>query len=915
MGIATTSGVRVSFRTRIFSILIFPILVISVAYTFHYVHHERDFQTERLVMEGDLLARLLAHNSQLAVFAEQTSILEQMADGMLLHDNVISAAIFSADGKILTVRKRRGREAAASISDDASRHDRVVARLQSGAATVHVDRADRIDFFAPIMAETAYASPESLYFDGSSSSSTGNGRRLNGLVMIVLDKKDLDARLHALLVTSLGMTALLLLSASCCAYVVARGVTRPLNSLMKGVKNLEQGDLSGRIAVEAEDEMGMVSRAFNAMAEVLERREADKRKLEDQLRLAREQEAKEEWERTFDTIPDLLAILDREQRIVRVNGAMADHLGMGKEDVIGKSLYDLLGAEKPSGFPHSTVFPAVGAVGSAEFCIERSQRFYFVTISPLMKSEETVIGFVCVAHDITERKEAEEALRNSEEEFRALFETSRDAIMILGRKGFVDCNKAALDTFGYASKDLLAKQPAELSPPQQPDGRNSHAAVNERIEAAYAEGYQFFEWQFWRSDEIPFPAEVLLNRFELHGKTVLQAVIRDVTERKKLKEQLWHSQKMEAIGQLAGGVAHDFNNILTAIIGFANLVEMRMDGHDPSMPYLEQILAAADRATHLTQGLLAFSRTQVINTQPVDLNSIVTNVEKLLKRLISEEIELHISLAGQDLVVMADPGQIDQVLMNLATNARDAMPDGGTLIIETGSFEMGGDYIKTHGFGGRGPYAMVVVRDSGTGMDEATRARIFEPFFTTKEVGKGTGLGLAIVYGIVKQHNGFINAYSEPGMGTTFRIYLPLLQEEKASIDSVEESPDITGGTETLLVVEDNPEVRKLNKALLEAYGYRLIEAVDGLDAVQKFAEHRDEIRLVIMDVVMPKMNGKEAFAEMARLWPGVKVLFVSGYTPDVVQKKGIPMNESNFIPKPSSPQALLRKIREILSD
>ncbi|HEY6871580.1 MAG TPA: PAS domain S-box protein [Geobacteraceae bacterium] len=863
-------------------------------------------------MEGDLLARLLAHNSRPAVFAERMSTLEEAVDGILRHDYVVSATILSADGKVLVMRSQGGGDVAPG-NGGASRNFRAAVSLLRGANnTVRFDNANRIEFFAPILAESAYSSQESLYLNGAPPGGRG---RFNGLVMVVLDKSGLEARLHKFLVTSLVMATLFLLFASCCAYIVARGVTRPLNSLMNGVKALEQGDLSGRIPVETEDEMGKVSRAFNAMAAVLERREAENRGLGEQLRLAQHREAKEEWERTFDTVPDLLAILDNGHRIVRVNRAMADLLGMSKDEVIGNRLYEhFRGAEMHPEISHVSELLAAGATYFAEVYLERLQRFFLVTVSPLLKADGGMIGSVCVARDITERKRVEGALRNSEEEFRALFEASRDAIMILDRDGFLDCNKAALDMFGCASKEqLLARHPCELSVPQQ-NGEDSFAAVEERIEAAYAEGYQFFERLHRRSDGTLFPAEVQLNRFELRGKAVLQAVIRDITERKKLKEQLWQSQKMEAIGQLAGGVAHDFNNILTAIIGFANLVEMKMDKHDPSLQYLEQVLAAANRAAHLTQGLLAFSRRQVINPQPVDLNSIIANLEKLLKRLISEEIELHISPAGRDLVVMADAGQIDQVLMNLATNARDAMPDGGALAIETGLFEMTNDYIEKHGFGSHGQYAMLAIRDSGAGMDEATRNRVFEPFFTTKEVGKGTGLGLAIVYGIVKQHNGFINVSSEPGKGTAFNIYFPLVPVEKTRMDFIEVSSGITGGTETLLVVEDNQEVRQLNKALLETYGYRVIEAIDGQDAVERFAEQKDDVDLVIMDVVMPKMNGKEAYAEMARMRPGVKVLFTSGYTPDVVQKKGIPMGGSNFISKPPTPQALLGQIRKILT-
>jgi len=385
-------------------------------------------------------------------------------------------------------------------------------------------------------------------------------------------------------------------------------------------------------------------------------------------------------------------------------------------------------------------------------------------------------------------------------------------------------------------------------------------------------------------------------------------------ERDRLRaDQMRQSQKMEAVGQLAGGIAHDFNNLLTAIIGFATLAQMKIGESELSSQYLDEVLVASERATHLTKGLLAFSRKQAINPQPGELNSILRRIEKLLRRLISEEIELVLRYAGQALPVIADAGQIDQILMNLATNARDAMEHSGVLTIETSLVQLPEDLAAGLGYGAAGSYARLAVSDTGKGMDEATKAHVFEPFFTTKEVGKGTGLGLAIVYGIVKQHNGFIEIESTPGKGTTFHIYLPLQQEAEPEPEA-KAAPRPLGGTGTVLVVEDAPEVRKLTKEVLESHGYQVIEAVDGADAVEKFLAHQDCVQLVIMDVVMPKLNGKEAFAEIARIRPGTKVLFTSGYTPDDVNKKGVLFGRDNFIGKPSPPLALLKMVAELLA-
>lgn len=384
-------------------------------------------------------------------------------------------------------------------------------------------------------------------------------------------------------------------------------------------------------------------------------------------------------------------------------------------------------------------------------------------------------------------------------------------------------------------------------------------------------------------------------------------------EKKHLEAMLRQAQKMEAIGQLAGGVAHDFNNILCAIIGFGTLLEMGMEKTDPARRHLDQILSAADRATSLTQGLLTFSRKQILKPHPVSLNAIVHRIEKMLNRLLTEDIEFRLSLSGQDLNVLVDAGQIDQVLLNLATNARDAMPNGGLLTITTGEADPPEEFLAASASLPTTRYALLTVSDSGSGIDEETREKIFEPFFTTKEVGKGTGLGLSVVYGIVKQHNGHILVHSEPGKGTSFLIYLPLTPIDNLPPENSELPTLPVAGTETLLVVEDNPEVLNLHRTVLETFGYGIIEAVNGEDAIEQFTRHQQKIDLILMDVVMPKMNGKQAYLEIAKIRPDIKVLFMSGYTADIVLEKGITTDDVNFMHKPATPMELLRKIRDIL--
>ncbi|MBW2645757.1 MAG: response regulator, partial [Deltaproteobacteria bacterium] len=396
---------------------------------------------------------------------------------------------------------------------------------------------------------------------------------------------------------------------------------------------------------------------------------------------------------------------------------------------------------------------------------------------------------------------------------------------------------------------------------------------------------------------------------------VYRGIMRDVTEHKKLERQLLHAHKMEAVGQLSGGIAHDFNNILTAIMGYGGVLRTKISVDDPLSAYVDHILSASEKAAHLTQGLLAFSRRQILHPKPANLKEIIERVEKLLSRLIGEDIELKTIVTDKNLAIMADSGQIEQVLMNLATNARDAMPEGGQLTISTLSVQLDAKFMKEQNYDVKpGAYSLISVTDTGIGINEKTRRRIFEPFFTTKEVGKGTGLGLSMVYGIIKQHNGYINVDSESGKGATFNIYLPAV---KAAFEETERTPIASprGGTETVLLAEDDKGVRELMSVVLNGAGYKVIKAVDGDDAVIKFKENRDSIELVILDVVMPKKDGTVAYEEIRAIRSGVKTIFTSGYLGDVISKKRVLEKGTHFIPKPVSPKDLLRKTREALDD
>jgi signal transduction histidine kinase/CheY-like chemotaxis protein len=383
-------------------------------------------------------------------------------------------------------------------------------------------------------------------------------------------------------------------------------------------------------------------------------------------------------------------------------------------------------------------------------------------------------------------------------------------------------------------------------------------------------------------------------------------------EKGELEEQLRHSQKMEAIGTLAGGIAHDFNNILTAIIGYSTLLKHGISDKGRHRAYAEQIIDSSERAATLTHRLLAFSRKQLINPRPVDLNDTIRGIEGMLCRLIDEDIELRFVLDATAPVVLADSVQMDQVLINLVTNARDAMPEGGMITISTAIATRNEGYGRQHDHSLPGDYAIITVSDSGVGMAEEIKARIFDPFFTTKEVGKGTGLGLSMVYGIVKQHEGIVEVVSEPGKGTSFSIYLPL---DRQALEKREVAAPVLvrGGAETILVAEDDAAVRELLKEVLETNGYDVIEARNGEDAIDKFIAFNMKIRLVLIDIVMPKKNGMEVFEEIKRIRPDIKVLFLSGYTREVLGRKGMLEEGFQVITKPVQPGDFLVRLRAML--
>ncbi len=547
--------------------------------------------------------------------------------------------------------------------------------------------------------------------------------------------------------------------------------------------------------------------------------------------------------------------------------------------------------------------------GTLNLCVTKPAFFHEGEIRLLEEVAADVSFALDRIEDDALHGRAEGALRESEEQYRIVTEHSMDGITIVKDNALAYVNRRLCAMFGYdGPEDLVGRSPLTLVHPDDTDEAEKRAQA--RLSGADVQLRHLFRGV--TRDGRMLYIELSATLITYRGGPATLAYHRDVTGRKKLEDQLRQAQKLEGIGQLAGGIAHDFNNLLTVISGFATILRMGLKENETQRAHVDQILSASEKAANLTESLLAFSRKQAINPKPSDLNELVKRAKKFLSRIIGEDIELHTTLIDGELIAMIDENQLDHVILNMAANARDAMPEGGLLSIDTGEVMMDDQFIGTHGYGKPGLYASISVSDSGVGMDGETKGRVFEPFFTTKGMGRGTGLGLSMVYGIVKQHNGYISVESEPGEGTTFTIYLP--RTRPGRVEAFQTAPvPLPGGTETILLVEDEADVRAYVKLVLQKYGYRVIETRDGEDALEQFARHKDSVDLCILDVIMPKMNGKEVYLRLKALKPDVSVFFMSGYADDILKQKGFEGDEFNIIAKPIRLTRFLTRIREAL--
>jgi two-component system NtrC family sensor kinase len=617
------------------------------------------------------------------------------------------------------------------------------------------------------------------------------------------------------------------------------------------------------------------------------------------------EEEKSKTEAIIAAIGVGISIQDREFRILYQNEVTKGLIGeqVGKFCFEAYESKDHLCEECPVAMAYRD-----GGIHTVERQVETEKGVLFVeiTASPMRDASGDIVAGVEVVRDITARRRGEE----DRARLALAVDQAAEAVVITDREGAIQYVNPAFERItGYTLAEAVGKNIRILRSGEQ--GESIYREMWETLLRG-----EVWEGHFInrKKDGTLYEEDASISPVRDSSGNIISfvAVMRDVTRLLSLEKQVRMAQKMESVGTLAGGIAHDFNNMLTVILGYGEMLKLRI-GNDPkAVSDLGEILGSAERASVLTRQLLTFARRQVVEPVHLDLNEVVTGLVKLLRKVTRENIEIKTFPAERPVMIRADRGQVEQVLMNLCLNARDAMPSGGQLVIETGVTSLDEEYLKQYPYMKPGRYATLSVSDTGIGMDEKTRERIFEPFFTTKGPEKGTGLGLAMVYGIVKQHDGFIHVYSEPGKGTTFRVYFPEV-DAPADAKVVASQGVAHGGSETILLAEDNESVRRLTEQTLVSYGYKVLIACDGEEALDIFRRHGKEIAMAVLDVVMPKMGGKQAYDEMAMISPGVKVLFLSGYSANAIHESFVLLPGISFLQKPFSPDALARKVREVL--
>jgi PAS domain S-box-containing protein len=657
-----------------------------------------------------------------------------------------------------------------------------------------------------------------------------------------------------------------------------------------------------------------LARIGPAIEAALERERARAEKLQAQSALAAS-------ERRFRSLvqnsSDLVTIVAPDGAILYASDSAERIVGYLPADMVGTSLLQYLDqhdVDSVRGLLGNGNGNA-GASGPIEFRLRRPDGtpVWLEAVGTNLLTDATIRGIVLNARDVSERKRADHALRESEERYRDLFDNASDLVCMAAPDGtLLYVNKAWQAGTGYAEADIGRMQLVDLI---HPECRDHYSTVLGRV--LMGERLDHVELIFVPKSEPPITVEGNLSCTYKEGRpAVVRGIFRDITERKRVEEHLRRAERMQAAGKLAGGVAHEVNNMMTGVIGFSEFILRSLESDDPRREDVEEVIRAGTRAADVTRQLLAFTRQQFLQPQMVDINAVVGEMEKMLRHSLGEDKQLEFKLSPEAGQLRADRGQLEQVLINLVLNARDAMIGHGRVTIETASAVWDAAYAERHGGVDipLGRYVMLAVSDTGCGMDREVQARIFEPFFTTKAIGQGTGLGLSTVYGIVKQSGGFVWVYSEPGEGSVFKVYLPAArtgQLEEAPVAPSAEVP--RGGSETLLVIEDEEVVRNLAVRGLRDHGYTVVQARNGAEALRYVKEHPDTLDLVICDVVMPEMGGRELGQHLAMFDPGLPVLYMSGYTGDDVFQRGLLDPGAPFQQKPFTPGTLAAKVRTML--
>lgn len=870
---------KLSIKTKISFVIALLIMAVAIINAAFFIRHSHRQMEDVLIEKGTALSSSLSKAAEEGMAGENLDLLKR-AEYIVNEKGVTLSQIYSTAWNAV--------DAYPFEKLNESPLPEAIEHFKSSSSLFYKKSGDLYDFYTPIL------------FKHDENSAV----LLIGYARLILSSSDLEEEMQGRLRTDiLTFIAIALLAMIALNMLLSRFVIAPLLRLRKSIVAFQDSGAQEIVPVTSNDEIGDLVSAFNRMSRTINDNTFEIKKASDEVYKERDF-----LQSTINSLPGIFYLFDRTGKFMRWNRNFEIVTGYSAEEISRISPLDIF-----EGSDKSLVRERIEEVfvkGSSEVealltsKLGRQTPFYFNSHVIQADRKECLIG---MGIDITERKRVEDFLTEAEERYRQIFDSAADAIFILDKKGnFLNVNRIAYERLGYSKEEMLAMNIRELVSPE------FAVTVPERLNEIERNGAAVFESAHMRKDGTVMPVEVNSRLFNYMGQEVLFSVIRDITERKKMEEHLRQAQKMESVGQLAGGVAHDFNNILTAIVNYVYILKKRFEDDKAVTENVDKILLLAQNAAKITQELLIFSRKQPLETAPLNLNDFIIGTIKLLRNFIPENIEIRTELAEDALMIMADRNQMDQIIMDLSSNAADAMPEGGVLTIKTDRIHMDYNFISLHGYGREGIYALLSFTDTGVGMDKDTVRKVFELFFTTKEVGKGTGLGLSIVYGIVKKHGGYINVYSEPGIGTTFNMYLPETKTEAEASEEIS-CPYLNGKRETILYAEDEPGVRESMMKIIEHFNYRIIAAVDGKDAVEKFLEHKDEIDLLVFDVVMPKMGGQKAFQEIRAVMPEMKVIFTSGYANDEISTQEIHKEGVFFMMKPLYPEKFLLKIREAL--